>query len=110
MATAKDFARLDEIEGVFQYILVRDDGQVISENTQDAAQLSKTIINSGKQLDSLTNDLSGKRYIYCSVERTSGQSILIFSLGLYFLAIVKHPDSDPQQLADTIIVFLKSLP
>lgn len=109
MATAKDFAGLDEIEGVSQYVLVREDGQVISENSQDALKLATTIVNSGKHCDSLGDDLNRSRYVYCSVERTSGNDIIVFSLGLYFLGIVKHPDSDPQQLADTVIAFLKGL-
>lgn len=109
MATAKDFSRLDEIEGVSQYTLVRDDGRIISGNSPDATELSASIVSSGKHCDSLADELQGKRYIYCSVERTSGNDVMVFSLGSYYLGIIKHPDSDPQQLADTIIVFLKGL-
>ncbi len=109
MATARDFSRLDEIEGVSQYTLVRDDGHVVSGNLQNSAELSASIVSSGKYCDTLVDDLNGKRYVYCSIERTSGNNILVFSLGRYYLGIIKHPDSDSQQLADTIIVFLKGL-
>lgn len=109
MATAKDFSRIGDIEGVANYILVRDDGYVVSENCDQAVSLASAIVTSGKNCDSLTQDLKGRRYIYCCIERTSGNNILIFSLGRYYLGIIKHSDSNPQQLADTVIGFLKAL-
>ncbi|AGF79347.1 hypothetical protein UWK_02816 [Desulfocapsa sulfexigens DSM 10523] len=109
MATAKDFSRLGDIEGVSKYILVRNDGYVVSENYEEAVALSSAIVTSGKLCDSLSDDLEGRRYIYCCVERASGDNILVFSLGRYYLGIIKHSESDPQQLSDTIIGFLKGL-
>jgi hypothetical protein len=109
MATANDFSRLGDIEGVAKYILVRNDGYVVSDNYSEAVALSSAIVTSGKYCDSLADDLDGKRYIYCCVERTSGDNVLVFSLGRYYLGIIKHPDTDPQKLADTIISFLKAL-
>lgn len=109
MATAKDFSRLGDIEGVARYILVRDDGYVVSENYEEAVALSSAIVTSGKYCDSLSDDLEGRQYIYCCVERTSGDNVLVFSLGRYYLGIIKHSDCDPEQLANTIIAFLKAL-
>ncbi len=109
MATAKDFSQLGDIEGVSQFILVRNDGYVVSENFDDAVSLSSAIISCGKNCDSLTDNLGGRRYIYFCVERSSGENLLVFSLGRYYLGIIKHPDSDPQILADSIVAFLKTL-
>ncbi len=109
MATAKDFSRLGTIEGVAQFILVRNDGYVVSENFDDAVSLSSTIVTSGKYCDSFSENLSGRRYIHLCIERSSGGNILVFSLGRYYLGIIKHPDIDPQVLADSILAFLKGL-
>jgi predicted regulator of Ras-like GTPase activity (Roadblock/LC7/MglB family) len=109
MATVKDFSKLGGIEGVSNYILVRNDGFVVSENYEEAVALSSAIVTSGKYCDSLVDDLGQGRYTYCCIERNSGENVLIFSLGRYYLGIIKHSDSDPQRLADTIIAFLKSL-
>ena len=109
MATAKDFSKLGTLDGVLQYILVRDDGFVVSKNYDDAVALSSAIITSGQYCDSLDDDFDAGRYVYCSIERQSGENVLIFSLGRYYLAIIKHADSEPQQLADTVINFLKTL-
>jgi len=109
MATTKDFARLGDIEGVANYILVRNDGYVVSDNYPDAVTLSSSIVTTGKSCDSLADDLSGRRYIYCCVERKSGDNILVFLLGRYYLGIIKHPATEPQVLADSIIAFLRTL-
>lgn len=109
MATAKDFSRLADIEGVARYILVRNDGYVVSENHEEAVTLSSSIVTSGKYCDSLANDLDGRRYIYCCIERASGDDVLIFSLGRYYLGIIKHHNSGSQAVADTIISFLRTL-
>jgi len=110
MATAKDFSRLGDIDGVSSYILVRNDGYVVSENYEEAVALSSAIVTSGEYCDSLAEDLSGRNYIYCCVERDSGNDVLVFSLGKYYLGIIKHADTIPNHLADTIIAFLKALP
>ncbi len=109
MATTKDFSRLGDIEGVANYILVRNDGYVVSENYDDAVALSSAIVTTGKLCDSLVDDLSNRRYIYCCIERKSGDNLLVFSLGRYFLGIIKHPAAEPQALADGIIAFLRTL-
>ncbi len=109
MATTKDFSKLSDIEGVANYILVRNDGYVVSENYDEAVALSSSIVTTGKLCDSLVDDLAGRRYIYCCIDRTSGDNLLVFSLGRYFLGIIKHPTAEPQVLADLIIAFLRTL-
>ncbi|MBU0942999.1 MAG: hypothetical protein KJ804_13600 [Proteobacteria bacterium] len=109
MATAKDFSRLGSIEGVGQFLLVRNDGHVVSENFADAVSLSSIVVSSGKYCDSFAENLGGRRYLHLCVERMSGENILVFSLGRYYLGIIKHPDSDPQVLAGSILTFLKGL-
>ncbi len=109
MATAKDFSKIGEIEGVANFLLVRDDGQVVSGNFDDTVSISSTIINTGKICDSFSEDLSNRRYIYFCVERTNGENIFVFSLGRYFLGVIKHQQADPALLSDSIVRFLKAL-
>lgn len=109
MATAKDFSKLGDIDGVSSYILVRNDGYVVSENYGEAVALSSAIVTSGEYCDSLAGNLAGRSYIYCSIERDSGNDVLVFSLGKYYLGVIKHADTIPGHLADTTIAFLKNL-
>lgn len=109
MASAKDFARLEQINGVASYILVRGDGHVISHTMEDAASLAPIISSCGAQCDALGADMSGNRYIHLCLERESGNDLLVFSLGRYYLCIVKHEASERQETIDNVIYFLKNL-
>jgi hypothetical protein len=109
MASAKDFCRLEQINGVSNYILVRGDGQIISQNMENAASFAPIITNGGTQCDTLSTDMGGNRYIHLCIERESGNDLLIFSLGRYYLGIFKHPESERQEIIDNVIYFLKNL-
>lgn len=109
MASAKDFARLEQINGVAHYILVRGDGQVISQNMENAATFAPLISSSGTQCDALATDMGGNRYIHLCIERQSGNDLLVFSLGRYYLGIFKQAESERQQTIDNVIHFLKNL-
>jgi len=109
MASAKDIARLEQIEGVAHYILVRDDGHVISQNMEDAARFAPIISSCGTQCDALATDMGGNRYIHLCIEQESGNDLLVFSLGRYYLGIFKHMESERQETIDKVIYFLKNL-
>lgn len=109
MASANDFNRLAQIGGVAHYILVRGDGRVVSENMDDAASLGPIIAAGGTQCDSLAADMGGNRYIHLCIERESGNDLLVFSLGRYYLGILKHADSPRQEIIDNVIYFLQNL-
>lgn len=109
MASAKDFARLAQINGVAHYILVRGDGQVVSQNMEDAESLGLIIAEGGTKCDALAADMGGNRYIHLSIERESGDDLLVFSLGSYYLGILKHAESQRQEVIDRVIFFLKNL-
>lgn len=109
MASVKDFSRLAQIDGVTHYILVRGDGQVVSQNMDGADSLGQFIAASGTQCDTLAADMGGNRYIHLCIERESGNDLLVFSLGRYYLGILKHADGQRQEIIDNVIYFLKNL-
>jgi len=113
MSSAKDFTRLEQINGIARYILTRLDGQMISQNndggTEDAPPLAAFIAKCGVQCDAMSSDMSGNRYIHLSIERESGNDLLIFSLGKFYLGVFKHADSDRQEVIDNVIYFLQHL-
>lgn len=109
MASANDFTRLAQIKGVTHYILVRGDGQVVSQNMEDAESLGLIIAGGGTKCDALAADMGGNRYIHLSIEQESGEDLLVFSLGRYYLGILKHEESPRQEIIDNVIYFLKNL-
>jgi len=109
MASVKNFTRLTQINGVAHYILVQGDGQIVSQNSEDAASLAPIVAAGGTKCDALAADMDGNRYIHLCIERESGDDLLVFSLGSYYLGILKHAESHRQEVIDNVIYFLKNL-
>ncbi len=109
MASIKDFDHLEQITGVANFILVRNDGQVIRQNMTNAADFAPIISGGGQQCDALAADMNGDRYIHLYMERESGNDLIVFSLGRYYLGIFKYEESERQETIDNVIFFLKNL-
>lgn len=109
MASARDFNRLALIDGVAHYLLVRSDGQIVSQDAEDAAGLGPIITAGGTTCDDLAAAMDGNRYIHLCIERKSGNDLLVFSLGRYYLGILKDEECQRQELIDKVIYFLKNL-
>ena len=109
MASASDFSKLKNIEGVGHYILVRNDGHVVTHNLNNAVELSSTIVMSGRSFKKLEDFLDCGQCIYLCVERNKDNNLLVFPLGKYFLGIVEESDSDTKTTVDSIINYLKNL-
>ncbi len=109
MATVKDFLQLGEMDGVARYILLRNDGSIISGNFEDPDAVSQAIVSVGELCDSFPEDLGNRRYLHLCAEQSNGESIFIFSLGAFYLGIIKHNDTDPVVLSESILSFLKAL-
>lgn len=109
MASAKDFARLEQINGISHAILVRNNGQVLSQASDITAVYAPLIAGSGIRCDSLSTDMGGSRYIHFCLEQESGQNVLVFPLGQFYLGIITHPNCERQEIIDQVVLFLKHL-
>ncbi len=82
---------------------------MVSANMEDAVALSSTIVMSGINSESLEKKMGGQRYRYLAVERNDGEDLVVFSLGNYFLGIIKMLNYDSPQAITGVIGFLKAL-
>jgi len=109
MASVSDFKKLGDINGVAQYILVRNDGHVVTHNTSNAVEFSSTIVMSGRNCKNLEQFLDSGNCVYLCVERQDGNNLLVFTLGKYFLGVIEKPDSDTKTTVNSIISYLQRL-
>ncbi len=108
MATAKDFTGLGNIEGVSQYLLVQNDGNIRASNMENGQSTAITIMGSGQHCANLSQHLGGLQYIHLCIERESN-NLLVFSLGEYYLGILEEGDRSTQETVNNVISFLKSI-
>ncbi len=109
MVTKKDFKQLAGLDGVAHYLLVRRDGAVVAGNLETAVSLASTVVLSGISCEAMEKNVGGKRYSYMTIERESGEHLVIFSLGNYFLGVIQQSGNDSIQLIESVIAFLKKL-
>ncbi len=106
MVTTKDLKQVADLDGIASYLLVRRDGAVVAQNMEDAVTLASMVVVSGISCEAMEKNLGGKRYRYMAIEREGGEHLLIFSLGNYFLGVIKQSSYDIEQLIDTVSAFL----
>ncbi len=109
MATLQDFQFLSYIDGVDQYLFIRRDGHVVAHNFKDPEETVSTVVMIAENCESLQRDMGNSRCLYCQFQRSSGQHLLIFLLGNYYLCILQRPDCDSHTTVENIITYLNKL-
>ena len=93
MATAKEFiARINQIDGVADCLLIKDDGVLLGQTLDDPEVYSTLMqISAGLSIDIM--DKIGFSYCrYISFNRTNNQRFYIFPIENYLLGIVQQAD------------------
>ena len=103
MATAKDFVeRINRIAGVAGCLLVRNDGQVISQTVDDNEVDSDLLqISSGLARDIMTN-VGFSHCHYISFNRVNNQTFYIFPIEKYLLGVTQQADCSVADMLDQV--------
>ncbi|MCD6188001.1 MAG: hypothetical protein J7K09_07520 [Desulfuromusa sp.] len=103
MATAKDFVdRINRIAGVADCLLVRNDGQVISQTVADNEVDSALLqISSGLARDIMTN-VGFSHCHYISFNRVNNQTFYIFPIEKYLLGVTQQTDCSVTDMLDQV--------
>jgi len=103
MATAKDFVdRINRIAGVAGCLLVRNDGQVISQTVADNEVDSALLqISSGLARDIMTN-VGFSHCHYISFNRVNNQTFYIFPIEKYLLGVTQQTDCSVTDMLDQV--------
>ena len=105
MATMGEFLRITEIEGVKDYILVRNDGEIAARNVSEPEAMARLVLSCG----SGPEKIGTKRYRYQAFRRRGGEDFFIFPLGNYYFGVVKYGDTDGALLVARVLEFIKTL-
>ncbi len=100
--------RLLQIEGVNQYILIKNDGDIISHNVKiDYSEtLSSMIVFCCFSGDALKSDMGFSKFKYLILLRKSKEHLIVFPLKKFFLGILQHPDMSIPDLVDEVTQFI----
>ncbi len=103
MAKISDLVNLIlKIEGVANYILVRDDGHTLSHNFPDIGALPSIITFNGLNSEALKPIMGLSYFKYMSYNRDNNENLLIFPLGKYFIGISQQAEAYTLDIVEEI--------
>ena len=106
MATIDEFLEIATVEGVKNYILVRNDGEIVARDVEEAEALAALALRCGLGADRIGT----ARYRYLAFRRKGGEDLFIFPVGNYYLGVIKERNIDGARLVDGVQDFIKALP
>ncbi len=98
-----------DVEGIANYILVRDDGHTLSQNFEDFPALPSIITFNGLNCEALKPLMGLSHFKYLSYAWGDNNTLLIFPLGKYFLGISHQAEAYTPDIVDSIEQIIESL-
>jgi hypothetical protein len=110
MSGVQRFAnRIEQIKGVHNYIVVRNDGQIIIHNLDKPEKLTSLVTFGGFNAKIIQKSLGFSQLGHLVFTRPQNQNLIVFSLDKYYLGILQEIDSNQTQLIDEVSRFLFNL-
>jgi len=110
MSAAERFAnRIAQIKGVDQFVLTRQDGQIITHNLSNPEQLASVVTLGGYGAQAIQKSVGFSQFRYLVCTRPQSQNLIVFSLDKYFLGIQQKPDTSQAELVSEVSRFLQHI-
>ena len=104
-----DLARLKGMGSVMDYVVVRQDGQVMLHNLEEAEPLATMVRLVAQNCDTLVLPPSYPRFRHFLLSRECGRHLLVFPLGNYYLGVIQASGMSSRQAAAEVLDFVQQL-
>ena len=109
MTNFSAFKHLETMDGIRHYLLVRRDGELVSQSMDNAHSQASVIATSCLLCEGMEKSLGSKRFTHAIVKNSEGELLLLVSLGNFFLGVFAASGTNPQILLNNIKTFLREL-
>jgi predicted regulator of Ras-like GTPase activity (Roadblock/LC7/MglB family) len=112
MTSLQEFVgKITKVSGVRSYLIVRRDGQILSQNIRTADRVSAMVVMCGLSAESLTAAASLSRFRCLVLARGKKEKLLLFPAKHFFLLVIEGPGIyTPDLLKDIECALQNSLP
>jgi len=94
MATIEDIVNgIQKIQGLDGYVIVKQDGQVLSHNVANVEPLSALIVMGGLNGNVVKTDVGASLFKYLVVTRKTNEKLLVFPIGNCWLGLLQRQDA-----------------
>jgi len=105
MTTLEEFSKIIEIDCLKQYILIKNNGIILANTMAKAKNIVDFVLACGDNCRALTN----YRVMFFMFPRDNHENFFIFSLGKYYLGVVKNQGADDGMLVKKVLTFINDL-
>lgn len=103
MAKISDLVNLIlQIDGVMNYIFVREDGYTLAHNFENKDELTAMITFSGLNCEAMKPIMGLTHFKYMGYTLENNEKLLIFPLGRYLLGIYQHAEAYTPDIVENI--------
>ncbi len=106
MATIKEFSEIGDLAGVKNYILVKNNGSVVTARIPEPDRIARIVLRCGRNSDAIGNP----RFSYLLLTRENEEDFIIFPVGNYYLGVIKDKEIDNPALVKRVLEFIENLP
>lgn len=107
MANARAFGnRIQKIQGIKSYMLVRNDGRVIVHSVENPEKLSEMVVFSGLSCEALKPVIGATFFKHLCLTGPDKEMFLIFPMETYFLGVYLEEDAYPPDVIQRVHRFL----
>jgi len=93
MASLQEFVgKISKVPGVRGYLLLRRDGQIVSQNVRIADRLSAMAVLCGLTAESVTTAVGISRFRCLVLARGKKEKLLVFAAHQFILFVIEGPD------------------
>jgi len=94
MATIQDLVNgIQGIQGLDGYVIVRQDGQVLSHNVANVESLSALIVMGSLNGNIVKTEVGASLFKHFVVARKTNERLLVFSIGNLWLGLLQRKDT-----------------
>lgn len=108
MSFVISFLDIVKVRGVDNYILIRDDGRIISHNVKNPEPVSKLVVDTGHYCLDIQEKGLGK-FNHIIMNSRNGERLIVFPMGKFFAGIVSNSKVDGSETIAGVFTFLKKI-
>ena len=94
MATIEDLVNgIHRIQGLDGYVIVKQDGQVLSHNVANVEGLSALIVMGGLNGNIVKTEVGASLFTHLVIARKTNERLLVFPVGNFWLGLLQRQDT-----------------
>ena len=100
---------IQKIQGLDGYVIVKQDGQVLSHNVANVEPLSALIVMCGLNGNIIKSDVGASLFKYLVVARKTNERLLVFPMGTFWLGLLQRQEAYTPDIVNKVQAMINGM-